>query len=70
MSDPQPYPYVTHPDIKYPTLEVVDVPSLVKACTDRWYNQTLCKVNNSVVPLGVTKGEALLKRSEETTVPS
>ncbi len=56
---------MTHLDIKYPALEVVDVPSLVKACTGRWYNQTFCKVNNSVVRLGVTKSEALLKRSEE-----
>jgi len=36
---------------------LVDVPSLVKACTDRWYNQTLCKVNDSVVRLGVMQGE-------------
>jgi mannose-6-phosphate isomerase-like protein (cupin superfamily) len=36
---------------------VVDVPSLVAACTDRWYNQTLCKVNDSVVRLGVMQGE-------------
>ena len=57
MSEPQPYPYVTHLDIKYPALEVVDVPSLVKACKDRWYNQTLCKVNDSVVRLGVMQGE-------------
>jgi mannose-6-phosphate isomerase-like protein (cupin superfamily) len=34
-----------------------DVPSLVEACTDRWYNQTLCKVNDSVVRLGVMQGE-------------
>jgi mannose-6-phosphate isomerase-like protein (cupin superfamily) len=29
----------------------------VKACTDTWYNQTLCKVNDSVVRLGVMQGE-------------
>lgn len=57
MNEPQSYPYVTHLDIKYPALAVVDVPSLVKACTDRWYNQTLCKVNDSVVRLGVMQGE-------------
>lgn len=53
----KPYPYVTNLDIKYPALEVVDVPSLVKACTDKWYNQTLCKVNDSVVRLGIMQGE-------------
>lgn len=57
MSEPQPYPYVTHLDIKYPALEIADVPSLVKACKDRCYNQTLCKVNDSVVRLGVMQGE-------------
>jgi mannose-6-phosphate isomerase-like protein (cupin superfamily) len=25
--------------------------------TDRWYNQTLCKVNDSVVRVGVMQGE-------------
>jgi mannose-6-phosphate isomerase-like protein (cupin superfamily) len=51
------YPYVTHLNIRYPALEVVDVPALVAACTDRWYNQTLCRVNDSVVRLGIMQGE-------------
>jgi mannose-6-phosphate isomerase-like protein (cupin superfamily) len=57
-SPPRPeYPYVTHLNILYPPLEVVDVPALVAACTDQWYNQTLCRVNDSVVRLGVMQGE-------------
>ena len=51
------YPYATHLDIKYPALEVVDVQKLVDSVTDRWFNQTLCKVNDSVVRLGVMQGE-------------
>jgi mannose-6-phosphate isomerase-like protein (cupin superfamily) len=51
------YPYATHLDIKFPALTTVDVPALVKANTERWYNQTLCQVNGSVVRLGVVKGE-------------
>jgi hypothetical protein len=51
------YPYATHLDVFYKPLELVDVPTLVAACTDRWYNQTLCKVNDSVVRLGVVEGE-------------
>ena len=51
------YPYATFLDIKFPPLSVIDVPSLVGAVTDRWYNQTLCKVNESVVRLGVMQGE-------------
>ncbi len=50
-------PYATHLDIRFGPLETVDVPSLVEACTDRWYNQTLCRVNDSVVRLGVVQGE-------------
>jgi len=37
------YAYATHLDIKFPALTRVDVPALVKACRDQWYNQTLCK---------------------------
>ncbi len=51
------YPYVTHLNVLYPPAEVVDVPALVAACTDRWYNQTLCRVNESVVRLGVIQGD-------------
>jgi mannose-6-phosphate isomerase-like protein (cupin superfamily) len=56
-SSTQSYPYATHLDVKYPALEVVDVQKLADAVTDRWYNQTLCKVNDSVVRLGVMQGE-------------
>jgi hypothetical protein len=51
------YPYATHLNVLYPALELVDAPALIAACTDRWYNQTLCKVNGSVVRLGVLQGE-------------
>ena len=51
------YPYSTHLDVKFGPLERVDVPALVAACTDRWYNQTLCRVNDAVVRLGVVQGE-------------
>ena len=54
---PPEYTYATHLDIKYPPLEIIDVPALVEAVRDRWYNQTLCKVNDSVVRLGVVEGE-------------
>jgi mannose-6-phosphate isomerase-like protein (cupin superfamily) len=51
------YPYVTRLNLQYRPLEIVDTPALVAACTDRWYNQTLCQVNDSVVRLGVLQGE-------------
>ncbi|MGP8033282.1 MAG: cupin domain-containing protein [Steroidobacteraceae bacterium] len=47
------YRYATHLDIKFAPLTVVDVPQLVAQCNDAWYNQTLCRVNDSVIRLGV-----------------
>jgi len=57
MPESQGYPYTTHLNVLYPPRERIDVPALVAACTDRWYNQTLCRVNDSVVRLGVMQGE-------------
>lgn len=57
MTDKASYPYVTRLDVYYKPLEVVDVQALVDACKDDWYNQTLCRVNDSVVRLGVMQGE-------------
>jgi mannose-6-phosphate isomerase-like protein (cupin superfamily) len=44
-------------NILYDALQLIDVPALVETCTDQWYNQTLCQVNESVVRLGIVKGE-------------
>jgi mannose-6-phosphate isomerase-like protein (cupin superfamily) len=57
MPETKSYPYATHLNIRFAPLELVNVPALVSACTDRWYNQTLCQVNDSVVRLGVMQGE-------------
>jgi hypothetical protein len=51
------FPYTVHLDIKFDALDRIDIPSLVEKCTDQWYNQTLCNVNDSVVRLGVMQGE-------------
>ena len=51
------FPYVTHMNILHKSLELVDIPALVKECKDKWYNQTLCQVNDSVVRLGILQGE-------------
>ena len=57
MNDQESYPYATFLDIKFSPLQLVDAAKLVRECKDRWYNQTLCKVNDSVVRLGVLQGE-------------
>jgi mannose-6-phosphate isomerase-like protein (cupin superfamily) len=49
--------YSTHLNILHAAGEVIDVGALVAANKHPWYNQTLCKVNDSVVRLGVVQGE-------------
>ena len=51
------YPYVNHMNILFAPLQLIDIQSLVDQCTDQWYNQTLCQVNDSVVRLGILHGE-------------
>lgn len=51
------YPYETRLNILYPAMEVIDEKTLADACEYKWFNQTLCKVNDSVVRLGVIEGE-------------
>ena len=50
-------PYNINLDVKFGFLQLIDVPKLVKACTEQWFNQTLCQVNDCVVRLGVLHGE-------------
>ena len=54
---PAEYPYKTYLNVLHQPLEVIDVQKLVDTCTDKWWNQTLCKVNESVVRLGIVEGE-------------
>ena len=51
------YPYKTYLNILHGPLEIIDVPALVAGCSDKWWNQTLCKVDESVVRLGIVEGE-------------
>jgi mannose-6-phosphate isomerase-like protein (cupin superfamily) len=50
-------PYDIHTDVKYAPLDVVDAGALVDACTQPWWNQSLCRVNDSVARIGVFHGE-------------
>jgi mannose-6-phosphate isomerase-like protein (cupin superfamily) len=51
------YNYVTKLDIKFNHLEIIDIPEMVRNCKDKWFNQTLTKVNDSVVRVGIIEGE-------------
>ena len=56
-SDPTAYPYATHLDIRFPALATIALDPVIASVTDQWWNQTLCRVNDSVVRLGVMQGE-------------
>lgn len=45
--------YTIHMDSGFGFLEEIDVPKLIAQCNEKWYNQTISKVNNSLVRLGV-----------------
>jgi len=49
--------YDIHTDEKFGAVEPIDVGALADACTASWWNQTLCRVNDCIVRLGVFLGE-------------
>src|SRR6266852_3929384 len=57
MNDSQTYLYETRLSIEFQPLELIDEKALADTRRYKWYNQTLCQVNGSVVRLGVVLGE-------------
>jgi mannose-6-phosphate isomerase-like protein (cupin superfamily) len=49
--------YNTQLNIKFNHLERIDIPQMVAECKDKWFNQTLTKVNDSVIRIGIVEGE-------------
>ena len=49
--------YSINTDIKFNALELINIRELHELAEDDWSNQTLCRVNDCVVRLGVVKGE-------------
>jgi hypothetical protein len=58
--------YSINLDVKYGFLELIDVPALIAACQEQWYNQALCQVNDCVVRLGVMQGKFLIDLEDKT----
>jgi len=57
MSTAREHPYDTRLNVLHKPLELIDEKALSDAAPHKWYNQTLCKVNASVVRVGVIEGE-------------
>ena len=53
---PTEFPYTTILEAKYKPLELIEE-KLTADSVEPWYNETLCHVNDSVVRLGIIKGE-------------
>jgi mannose-6-phosphate isomerase-like protein (cupin superfamily) len=49
--------YDIHTDVRFGPLDLVDVKEIRTSQSQGWFNQTLCRVNDSVVRLGVVEGE-------------
>jgi mannose-6-phosphate isomerase-like protein (cupin superfamily) len=49
--------YDIHQDVKYAPLELIEAGKLADDCHSKWWNQSLCRVNDAVVRLGVFEGE-------------
>jgi len=56
MADTAAFPYETRLNILHGPLEVIDT-KVEDAKNYKWFNQTLCKVNDSVVRVGIIEGE-------------
>lgn len=56
MSAAPQYPYDTRLNILFEHQQLIDEKALSDSVTP-WFNQTLCKVNDSVVRVGVVQGE-------------
>src|SRR5947209_7971863 len=52
-----PTAYSINLDVKFPPLELIDVRQIQESCKENWSNQTLSRVNDCVIRLGVVQGE-------------
>jgi mannose-6-phosphate isomerase-like protein (cupin superfamily) len=57
--------YSINLDEAFDSLQLIDVAALAEAVEDRWHNQTLVRVNDCVVRLGVMQGEFHWHHHEE-----
>ncbi len=51
-------------NVKFDYLEKIEISQIISDCKDKWFNQTLCKVNSSVLRLGIFEGEYHLHKHE------
>ena len=57
MAESAAFPYETRLNILFKPLELIDVLAVPGANEYKWFNQTLCQVNDSVVRMAAIEGE-------------
>ncbi len=51
------YEYNQIMDVRFKHQELIDIATIVDECNDKWFNQTLTKINDSVARIGIVEGE-------------
>jgi len=54
---PEPNAYELRMDLLSEGREPIDIPAIVSTCEHPWFNQSLCRVNDAVVRMGIFEGE-------------
>ncbi len=49
--------YDIQTDVLYKPLELIEAGKLADECPEKWWNRTLCQVNDAVARIGVFEGE-------------
>jgi len=57
--------YAIKTGVKYPSLVKFDIADVIAENSEKWFNQTLVKINDSVVRLGVLEGEFHFHKHDE-----
>ena len=65
MENQKAHLYNQQMNVKFGPLEKITVKDIVLGNTDKWFNQTLCEVNSSVLRLGIFEGEYHLHKHED-----
>ena len=49
--------YSIDPEVKFKSLELINIPQIIATSDKKWQNLSLCLVNDSIVRLAVIEGE-------------
>jgi mannose-6-phosphate isomerase-like protein (cupin superfamily) len=49
--------YAINTEVSIGDLRLIDAEAIARGVTDSWFNQSLCRVNDCVIRLGVVEGE-------------